>query len=249
MTLASHSSRRWATAGALAAALLLTGTAQAAKAPKRTDRAGADRALARAHALAEGKGVRTGRELTGALRELAIREQALSPAAQKQAQSLLGRPTDPSDTQQPGGPYTAGTIWSASTTHFCYHWVETTDDAIPLADANGNDFPDYVETMADAFEESYGTENSELGWTTPVGDGTLGGCTNRSEDLTDIYMKQIGSLGLYGYASVDPGQTEQRRHAFQVMDNDYSAAEFPDYGGDFTAPLQVTAAHEYNHIL
>ena len=64
-----------------------------------------------------------------------------------------------------------------------------------------------------------------------------------------MYVKDVGELGLYGYASPDPGQATQTRHAFQVMDDDYAAAEFPEYGGDHEKPLKVTAAHEYNHIL
>ena len=32
------------------------------------------------------------------------------------------------------------------------------------------------------------------------------------------------------------------------MDNDYDADEFPNYT-DPLAPMQVTAAHEYNHVL
>src|SRR4051794_39557906 len=125
MTLVTHSSRRWATAGALAAALLFTGTAHAAAPHKRGDRASANHALDRAQALAHGRGIRTGRELTGALRELAVAEPALSGAARKQAQSLLGRPTDPSDTQQPGGPYTSDDIWYWGKGNFCFHWVRT----------------------------------------------------------------------------------------------------------------------------
>jgi hypothetical protein len=248
MTLAPHSPRRWATAGALAAALLLTGTAQASPPKGAADRAAASRALDRAQALAQGRGVHTGRELTGALRELAKREPALAEGDRKQAQSLLGRPTDPGDTQQPGGPYTAPTIWSAWDDHFCYHWVTTTADAPPLADSDADQIPDYVEHMAGAFETSYAIENEQLGWTTPVADGEADNCQG-GEDLTDVYIKQIGDKNLYGYASIDPGQQEQRRHAFQVMDNDYSAAEFPQYHGDPTQPIEVTAAHEYNHIL
>jgi hypothetical protein len=39
------------------------------------------------------------------------------------------------------------------------------------------------------------------------------------------------------------------RYAYLVMDDDYSAAQFPRYGGDPEQPLMVTAAHEFNHVL
>jgi hypothetical protein len=69
---------------------------------------------------------------------------------------------------------------------------------------------------------------------------------------TDIYLSQIGGE-LFGYAAPDPGQTSKahpiprRLHGYLVLDNDYSAFEFPH-----TKPindLEVTVAHEYNHIL
>ena len=65
---------------------------------------------------------------------------------------------------------------------------------------------------------------------------------------TDVYVKDIGDEGIYGYASTDPGQSGRSRFAFLVMDNDYKPSQFPDYT-DPLAPMQVTAAHEYNHVL
>ena len=263
MTLASSPRRRWApiATGALLAALLITGPAQAAGPSAREradalqqDRRGAERALERAQAVAEGRGVKNGRELTGALLSLATRAPALSATERKRADGLLARPTDPGDTNQPGGPYSVTAV-EAWTAHYCYHWVESTDDAPSLADANSNGFPDYIEDLADSFEAVYGVENGDLGWRAPATDGTLGGCAaggqNAGPDKTDVYVKNIGDLGLYGYASVDPGQpsNDLTRHAFLVMDDDYAEDEFPQYEGDPLPPLQVTAAHEYNHVL
>src|SRR4051794_26611113 len=137
-------------AGALALALAAGAPAHAADrgAKLRADRPGAERALSGAEALARGHGVRSGRELSPALASLAARIPALSPADRAAANSLLARPTDPAQTGQPGGPYTVDDV-EAYSTHYCYHWVESTADAPPMADANGNDIPDYVEDMAD----------------------------------------------------------------------------------------------------
>jgi hypothetical protein len=66
---------------------------------------------------------------------------------------------------------------------------------------------------------------------------------------TDVYIADIGDQSIYGYAAPDPGQTALNQAAYLVMDDDYSAAEFPRYAGDPLAPMQVTAAHEYNHVL
>ena len=34
-----------------------------------------------------------------------------------------------------------------------------------------------------------------------------------------------------------------------MLDNDYPPTQFPDYGGDYEIPVEVTAAHEFNHAL
>ena len=69
---------------------------------------------------------------------------------------------------------------------------------------------------------------------------------------TDIYLSQIGGE-LFGYAAPDRGQASKqhpiprRLHGYLVLDNDYSAFEFP--GTKPADDLEVTLAHEYNHIL
>src|SRR2546429_40891 len=55
-------------------------------------------ALQRVKDLKKGIGVRTGRELTPALAQLAARRGALDATQRKQAAALLARPTDPQGT-------------------------------------------------------------------------------------------------------------------------------------------------------
>ncbi|HET8949297.1 MAG TPA: MXAN_6640 family putative metalloprotease, partial [Solirubrobacteraceae bacterium] len=64
----------------------------------------------------------------------------------------------------------------------------------------------------------------------------------------DVYLKDVGDEGIYGYASTDPGQSGRTRFAYLVLDNDYAPSQFPGYT-DPLQPMQVTAAHEYNHVL
>jgi hypothetical protein len=238
---------------AFALALVLTIPAVATAAPPRrlADRPTAERALTRAQRIADGRGVRTGRELSAALRAVAQRLPALSAADRTQAEALLARPTDPNDHPGEGGPYTTSTVGSKQSAHFCAHWVETTADAVHDNDTNVGTVPAYITSMLVAFETVYATENGTLGWAAPKADGTLGNTSGCTGGKTDVYAKDIGTLGLYGYASPDAGQgnTTKSRYAYLVMDNDYSASEFPQYSGDATAPMEVTAAHEYNHVL
>ena len=46
-----------------------------------------------------------------------------------------------------------------------------------MADAKDDGFPDYVEGVADVFEEVYEREHGDLGWIEPISDDNLGGCT------------------------------------------------------------------------
>jgi hypothetical protein len=128
------------------------------------------------------------------------------------------------------------------TAHFCVHYVTTTPDAPPLADGQPNGVPDYVEAVAAALEDSYAIENGTLGWEAPLSDASVDG-----DARTDAYLARLGS-GLYGYAAPDPGQGFQhQRHGYLVLDDDYASFVTPELSA--VEAMQVTAAHEYNHVL
>jgi hypothetical protein len=97
-------------------------------------------------------------------------------------------------------------------------------------------------------EHVHQVENEELGWRDPKSDGRRGGGLGK----TDVYLSQIGGQ-LFGYAAPDRGQNTRghpiprRLYGYLVLDNDYSPFEFP--GTKPIADLEVTIAHEYNHIL
>ncbi len=95
----------------------------------------------------------------------------------------------------------------------------------------------------------HSVENGKLGWREPKSDGTKGGGSGK----TDIYLSQIGGE-LFGYAAPDRGQALQRppdaapparlpgpRQRLQRL-----RVPRDDAGGH---DLEVTLAHEYNHIL
>jgi Family of unknown function (DUF6055) len=132
--------------------------------------------------------------------------------------------------------------------HFCVHWVAEGLDAPNLSDGDGDGVPDYVERVLRIAEHVHRVENDKLGWREPKSDRRKGGGNGK----TDIYLSQIGGE-LFGYAAPDRGQASKehriprRLHGYLVLDNDYSAFEFP--GTTPVHDLEVTLAHEYNHIL
>jgi hypothetical protein len=158
------------------------------------------------------------------------------------------RPTDTRDPNRNAYSVPEAPASPACSPHFCVHWVEQGLDAPEPGDRGGDGVPDYVERVLRVAERVHQVENGKLGWREPRSDGRQGGRRGK----TDVYLSQIGGE-LFGYAAPDRGQaTKQHRiprrlHGYLVLDNDYSAFEFP--GTKPLADLQVTFAHEYNHIL
>ncbi|HVD38108.1 MAG TPA: MXAN_6640 family putative metalloprotease [Solirubrobacterales bacterium] len=158
------------------------------------------------------------------------------------------RPTDTKDPNRNAYSVPEAPESPACSRHFCVHWVEQGLDAPEPEDRDGDGVPDYVERVLRVAERVHRVENGKLGWREPRSDGRQGSRNGK----TDVYLSQIGGE-LFGYAAPDRGQaTKQHRiprrlHGYLVLDNDYSAFEFP--GTKPLADLQVTFAHEYNHIL
>jgi hypothetical protein len=203
-------------------------------------------ALRMARQLQQGSGVETGRELSPVLRTLAEKLPELSGADRRRAERVLARPTSTGEANPGEETYTVPEAPPVCGPHFCIHYVATTDDAPSLIDGNANAIPDYIEVMLREFENVYEVENTQMGWRPPKADFGRGG-----NDLTDVYVKNIGAQGIFGYAAPDARQPSGRSHqlaAYLVMDNDYTQEEYSNYP-QFLQPLQVTAAHEYNHVL
>ncbi len=193
-------------------------------------------------------------DATAALHDLAVTYPELAGAERRRAEGLLARPTDGSaDPLRDGYPKPAP-IASAESPHFCVTWVNAGgyEDAPNLTDANGiadgDGTPDYVESVLSIAEYSYSVEVAPgtMGWAPPKPDKV--GCGADPGAHADVYLKQLGDDGLFGYQTVDPGQGRKRsQYGYMVLDNDFSKAEF---GYDDPAiPASVTFAHEFNHLL
>ena len=158
------------------------------------------------------------------------------------------RPTDRPDPNRNAYTVPEAPRSPACTRHFCVHWVAEGIDAPSLADADADGVPDYVTRVLEVAEHVHEVENDDLGWREPKSDGRKGGRRGK----TDIYLDQIGGA-LFGYAAPDRGQgtkahrLPRRLHGYLVLDNDYDPREFP--GTTPEKDLEVTLAHEYNHIL
>jgi hypothetical protein len=139
-----------------------------------------------------------------------------------------GRPTDDPDPNRNAYTVPQAPRSPVCSAHFCVHWVAEGIDAPSLADADGDGVPDYVRRVLAVAEHVHRVENDKLGWREPMSDGRKGG----GKGKTDVYLSQIGGE-LFGYAAPDRGQASKehriprRLHGYLVLDNDYSAFEFP----------------------
>ena len=244
---------------ALAGALLTAAPAAAAARRGPPTKAQALAALEHATAVRDGRGSRSGRELTPALAGLWAALPSLSGPDRRAGEALLARPddsqADPAGTHKWTTP--EDTRSPTCSDHFCVHWVAVGPDAPDQADADHDKVPDYVAQMLSILEtEVYPCESGSaasacgsgagLGWTGPPLDGTLGG-----DGRLDIYISNLFPNSIFAYVAADPDQPREPstpHYSYMVMDKDYSRFEQGDAAKGL-AVERVTAAHEYNHVL
>jgi hypothetical protein len=173
---------------------------------------------------------------------------SLASPSQKPFLAPRPRPTDDPDPNRNAYTVPQAPSSPSCSPHFCVHWVTEGVDAPNLADSDGDGVPNFVAEVLKIAEHVHEVENDKLGWREPKSDGRAGGRNGK----TDVYLSQIGGE-LFGYAAPDRGQASKqhriprRLHGYLVLDNDYSSFEFP--GTTPLDDLEVTLAHEYNHIL
>jgi hypothetical protein len=224
----------------LAAVLLLTAAGSATAAAPRAYSAAqrhAEAVLEQADDLRDGRGVRTGRELTDALRELAVGLRHLRGEERERAAALLSRPDDNDPATPPDEQFDPGAqVMDKCDDNFCVHWVQEGDDLATLVQA------ELVLAVAD---EVRTFENGTLGWQAPLTDAALN--RGREDPRVDVYLKELGAQNLFGWAATDPNQDTQAQYSYLVLDNDFDPRQ---YGGvPALDSLRVTLAHEYGHVL
>ncbi len=198
-----------------------------------------ERALHEARATLSGARPKAPFHVTALLKQVAVALPALKGRERTDAERILARPTA-LDAQRAANAYSVPEHDPPfCSVHFCIHWVDSGPDAPPSTDDNHNGVPDYVEEMSAVFEHVYEIENVQMHWRAPVNDG---------DGKTDVYIADVGNDGIFGYSSPDPNQVGNSQTGYLVMDNDYAQSQYGRYSNPLP-PMEVTAAHEYNHIL
>jgi hypothetical protein len=185
-------------------------------------------------------------DLTMTLRDLASARGALSGADRAAADRILARPTNGAggDPVKYGGAHYryhcfAGTV-------FCIHWVTTGANAISATDSDHDGIPNYVEYVITTMNYVYAYETSTLGYRKPLYDtATAGRYRGNPNAKYDIYLAELGSLGLYGYCAPEGSETRTQLPGYCVLDNNYAPSQYGS--ASILSPMRVTAAHEFFH--
>jgi len=195
------------------------------------------------------------RNATALLRDLALRKDQLTADDRAVANALLARPTDGRPNDPIDIKYGNAESTRTCTTNLCVHYVTTGQHAVSSIDSNGNDRPDYVDTVVDELQgRVWNRVIGQLGYREPKRD--LRSTNNGGNGKIDFYLGDLGAENppLYGYcASDDPHlrfKSDYRffdMSAYCVFDNDYRIGQFPNQTP--IKNLRVTAAHEAFHAV
>ncbi|MGI8644786.1 MAG: MXAN_6640 family putative metalloprotease [Nocardioides sp.] len=222
---------------AVSGTLAVAGTGTAATADdERPVPAGADRTAARqslsvTERILDGRPTRSDPSATIALRDLWRSLPGLTGAERRRAEAILARPTDGA-----GDPFGFGYTVPATkkcASNVCVHWVTSTADAPPSRR--------WVNTTLPEMQYVWRVETGRLGYRKPLRDGKRGG-----NKKFDVYLKDVGAFGLYGYCAAEERVQRFLASGYCVLDNNFARAQFPSSP---KKSLKVTAAHEFFHAV
>lgn len=191
-----------------------------------------------AKALSAVVGLETGpaeRCRTGLYRSLKRDFKALEPATQKMLAKYVSRPT------------LAGVAtYPSAGGHFNIHYATFGSDAPALTDTTpANGTPDWVERVAQVFEDVYAAEVTAKGYQPPPVSGRY-----------DVYLRNLEAEEAYGYTSFDSAPTSAISVASYIeIDKGFTSLMYlTDPYTHLTAytsdqALQITAAHEFHHAI
>lgn len=220
--------------GAPAAQAGTTGTLPAADEPPREVLERAASALDQEPAAGAPPAARP--DATLALRDLYRALPRLIGEERLQAERLLARPSDGAEDNYGDGYSVPST--KKCQKNVCLHWVRSTADAPP---SNR-----WALRTLDMMTKVWAFEVGKLGYRRPAPDP--GGPRSGGDKRFDVYLKELGSKGIYGYCAPEylVGGSKRLASGFCVLDDDFARSQF---GAPPVESLKVTAAHEFFHAV
>jgi hypothetical protein len=190
-----------------------------------------DEVLEVAARVLDGDGRTVDPTATLALRDVLLARPGLSGTGRRIADTLLARPSYPSEDDLPtSAPLATQRTCNA---RICVHHVEQGRHR-PRSRA-------WVDRTLRVMERTWRRQVTQMGYRRPLPDGQRGG-----DDRFDVYLADL-SPGLYGYCTAEKRHRGRTASGFCVLDNDYSHDDYPS--GTPAGNLRVTAAHEFFHAV
>jgi len=195
------------------------------------------------------KGHTADTDISLTLRDLSRARTSLSGAARREADNLLTRPTNgaPGDAVKYGAklPYRT---WCPAGSPVCVHWVTSGPSRISLTDSDHDGIPNYVEYVHTTMKYVWNYETRTLGYRQPLSDrATVGKYRGNPNGKFDVYLAELGNVGLYGYCAPEGSSSAHRLPGYCVLDNNYARSQYGS--ANFLNPMRVTAAHEFFHAV
>ena len=191
------------------------------------------------------------------LRDLLARTRFLSGSDRAEARAILSRPDGaPTFFGEPNWDFDANpTSLCEGGRPLCFHWDANplNGDSPPLDDTNpANGIPDQIDRTMQVLDNVWDMETTGLGYRDPLDDSATTLNHGGGPEL-DIYLADLGSIGLFGYCTSDDPHAFQFSapwavSAYCVLDDDYRQTQY-GFGQTSLEFLQVTAAHEFFHAV
>ena len=179
-------------------------------------------------AAVPGEVVQAERCLTQLHRSLQRDWPKLEPATKNALAKHVSRPVLSNAFSSPGGHFTI---------HYSLSGADALENVTDVSPVNG--VPDWVEKVADVFENVYRAEVNEMGYRPPP------------VARYDVYLRNLVKEGAFGFTRHDgfPGSVTSVDSYIEV-DQAFTDPIY-DVDGQFTTEqlLQITAAHEFHHAI
>ncbi|MFN7135879.1 MAG: MXAN_6640 family putative metalloprotease, partial [Myxococcales bacterium] len=124
---------------------------------------------------------------------------------------------------------------------FRVHFTRAGSHRVPSADADADGVPDFVEQVAETYDEVLAFYAGTLGLRAPLGDGVLGGDARFDVYLIDFNRAADGSFRTDGCLQQNP----ERCFGYIVQENDFAGYGYPST----RVANRVLASHELFHAV
>ncbi|MFH1809823.1 MAG: MXAN_6640 family putative metalloprotease [Pseudomonadota bacterium] len=129
--------------------------------------------------------------------------------------------------------------------HFKVWYAIDTSDAVPLADADHSGVPDYVELVANRYDDVIAFYVDSLGFRPPVDDTSLGLNNDGGDARFDVYLVDFDHVG-DGVFGIDGCVGSSDRCAgYMAMENDFAGYGYPS----LSVAVTVLSSHEFFHAI